>query len=463
MWNRQSVLRPVTVDRPSTLIIPVENQVRELDSKLLLSCIAAERGFPVVLGSRTYIHFQAASIPRGVYLAKSMRSLSDRMFVIMRQLGHEIVAWDEEGLVRAPDPQYYQRRLSAVALREVEALFAWGPDNARAFRDFPGYTGVPIYVTGNPRTDMLRGELRHYFDPEVEAIRRRFERLLLINTNFGHANHYLASLRNAAASSDSPDDYFTGFAAYRTELFNHFREMVPALGKAFPHLTIVVRPHPIESHEPWQELAQQLDNVVVIHDGNVVPWLMASEMLVQNGCTTAIEASLLGIPAISYQPVSIERFDIPLINALTHNTRSLDELRGIVSAIANREVGVRDSPERKQMIGQHIAALNGPLAAERIVDHLTKAGYRDRRPPKPQLFRYAVGWVHTALRTCVKKIKGRRPNHRSSRKYHSHRFPDIGVAQLQERVNRLGRQLGRFDGIRVRQISDHIFAIHQEP
>ena len=32
----------------STLIVPVENQVRELDAKLLLACIAVERGFPVV-------------------------------------------------------------------------------------------------------------------------------------------------------------------------------------------------------------------------------------------------------------------------------------------------------------------------------------------------------------------------------------------------------------------------------
>ena len=44
----------------STLIIPVENQVRELDAKLLLSCIAAERGIPVVIGSRAFVHFEVA-------------------------------------------------------------------------------------------------------------------------------------------------------------------------------------------------------------------------------------------------------------------------------------------------------------------------------------------------------------------------------------------------------------------
>ncbi len=106
----------------STLIIPVENQVRELDAKLLLSCVAAERGHPVVLGSRAFVHFKVASIERGVYLAKSMRTLSDRMFGILRDLGHEIVAWDEEGLVRPPNAQYYARRLSPVALSRVAAL-----------------------------------------------------------------------------------------------------------------------------------------------------------------------------------------------------------------------------------------------------------------------------------------------------------------------------------------------------
>src|SRR5687767_9658409 len=96
----------------ATLSIPVESQVRELDAKLLLSCVAAERGFPVVLGSRAFIHYLMPFLSRGVYVAKSMRSLSARMFDITRGLGHEIVAWDEESLVRGPTSVYYGDRLS---------------------------------------------------------------------------------------------------------------------------------------------------------------------------------------------------------------------------------------------------------------------------------------------------------------------------------------------------------------
>jgi surface carbohydrate biosynthesis protein len=95
-----------------TLIIPVENQVRELelDPKLLLAYVAAKRGFSSILGFRREIHFHISSFPSGIYLSKSMTAASDLMFQIMRKLGHEIVAWDEEALVHLP------KRLSTCRL-----------------------------------------------------------------------------------------------------------------------------------------------------------------------------------------------------------------------------------------------------------------------------------------------------------------------------------------------------------
>ena len=42
------------------LIIPIENQVRELDPKLLLACIAARRGFSSIIGLHREIDFRIA-------------------------------------------------------------------------------------------------------------------------------------------------------------------------------------------------------------------------------------------------------------------------------------------------------------------------------------------------------------------------------------------------------------------
>ena len=80
------------------LLIPVENQVRELDPKLLLACIAAQRGFSSVIGSRREMEFNIDSFPRSIYLSKSMTIRSLLFFRVAKRFGHEIVTWDEEAL-----------------------------------------------------------------------------------------------------------------------------------------------------------------------------------------------------------------------------------------------------------------------------------------------------------------------------------------------------------------------------
>ena len=115
------------------LLIPVESQVREFDAKLLLACVAAESGFEAIIGSRAHIHQYASRIRGGIYLAKSMRHISKRMFNIINQLGHKIVAWDEESLIRMPDSEYYANRLSPDTFKHIEHLFAWGDNDAKVF------------------------------------------------------------------------------------------------------------------------------------------------------------------------------------------------------------------------------------------------------------------------------------------------------------------------------------------
>jgi surface carbohydrate biosynthesis protein len=447
--------------RTSTLIVPVENQLRELDAKLLLSCIAAERGFPVVLGSRAFIHFAVASLPRGVYLAKSMRALSNRMFDIIRKIGHEIVAWDEEALVRAPDPQYWDRRLSAGTVQKVSAIVAWGPDDARVFREYPGYAGAPIHITGNPRVDMMRREVRPFYAREVESIRERFGRFVLVNTNFGWNNHFIPNFAQINTVGKQMDGFMKSLVAHRTAIFEYFKKMVPVLSAELPGVKILVRPHPTENHAPWNQIAERLDNVEVVHEGNVIPWLMACEALVHNSCTTAVEAFILDTPAVAYQPVRMKNFDDELPNSLSHRAFSLDELGRTLRAILSGERKINDFPSRRQRIEQHIAALEGPLAAERMVDVLEQAGYASRLPPRPSPGRYLEGWVHTKARNCVKAINMRRSGHRNSIEYHAHRFPDIALEDLRGKVERLGRQLDRFEEIRVRQLSRHIFGIER--
>ena len=459
----------------SPLIIPVESQVRELDAKILLSCVAAECGFPVIMGSRASIHFKMAAIPRGIYLAKSMRTLSNRMFRIIRLLGHEIVAWDEEALVHPPAETYYSLRLSPVTVSLVSHLFAWGQENANLFRQYPALPeATPIHITGNPRGDMLRPEIRGYFDEQVELLKKQYGDFILINTNFSDVNPFVPDVGLflpddqkggpaclGQAGKGMSLEFATGLRDHKKAILADFIEMVPAVQRAFPGQTIVIRPHPSEKYDIYNELSARFKNVVVDNSGNIIPWLLACKAMIHNGCTTGLEAYLLRIPAISYLATFNEYYDYDfqgLPTKLSHQCFSLDELLMTLGQILAGETGAAGGMERKALIDHYLAAQEGPLACERMVEVLIASGYDRQAPSASPMLMRAAGWVKCNIRAIRAQTNMRRsgPNRK---KYQAHRFPELALADIERRIERFGKLLNRFDNIKVSLHSRHIFNI----
>lgn len=445
----------------STLIIPVENQVRELDAKLLLAAVAAERGFPVVLGSRAFVHYALHRLPRGVYLAKSMRTLSDRVFGICRDLGHEIVGFDEEALVHGPPKAYYARRLSAAAVRRVSQLLCWGPENAELFAGFPACDGIPLHSTGNPRTDLLRVELRDYFAPEADRLRAQYDPFVLFNSSFGVVNSFVPALRETGTPDavDAPGAFAAGRAAHRRVLLGHCEAMIPVLADALGDTLLVVRPHPAERRDTWEALARKHANVRVIAEGNVIQWLMAARVTVHNGCTTGLEAALLDRPVVAFMPVVSELYDDHLPNSLSHRAQTLTELVDLVRAARDGRIGAYCGDDKRKIVDHYIEGLTGPLASDRIVDVLANAGYLEAPPRRSGAIAFARGWLHNIGRTGVKLVNRRRAGHRGAAAYHDHRFPAVTAADLQARIARMGGLLDRFERVHVREHSPHLFDI----
>ncbi len=463
---------------PATLIIPVENQVRELDAKLLLACIAAERGFPVILGSRAYTHFQAAAIPRGVYLAKSMRGLSRLMFDLLRGLGHEIVAWEEEALVHPPADNYFSLRLSAATIGQVSHIFAWGQENAELLKQYPALpSDLPIHISGNPRGDMLRPELRPYFAPAVAALQKQYGEFILINTNFTDVNPFipaigmflpsekpLAERRFGQLGRGLSRAFAEGLYHHKQATLNSFKELIPQLRAAFPELNIVIRPHPSENFAVYHALAGQDAHIHVSNEGNVLPWLLAMKVMLHNGCTTGLEAYALRVPAIAWLPTFNAFYDYDyqgLPNRLSHECRDLDSLRHVIAEVMAGRLGAADGDERAQLMAYHVSAQQGPLACERIVDTLIKAGYLHRPPPPAPLPGYIRAWLTTHIKAMLTRLYMHRPGP-NRRAYHDHRFPALCLSDLKQRIKRFSKLLQRFEHIQAKAHSKHLFRISKQ-
>lgn len=443
------------------IILPSETQSREFDAKLLLAGCLAERGHPVYVGSRIEIHNRIHTLPRGLYLAKDVRRSSRRMFRIMDRLGFSIAAWDEEAIVVSDPATYHRARIDDENLGRVKAFLAWGARNREMIESAPGYHGIPIYETGNPRIDLLTRRCRAFFEPEAAALRERFGDFILINSNFGRINHFVAresSTRTADGGFTNATGVSPEWWRFRLAVFEAFKVALPAIGRAFPDRRIVLRPHPAESHEVWREAAQGLPNITVVHEGSVYPWIMASAVTLHNGCTTGLEGYLLDHPVIAYHPVVSEEFDAQLPNRVSTPVYSEDEL---ISTLANLFAGTPlapPSPEMRQLAEQYVGPLDETLSCERI-DALIAAEGEGWLAPRPAARSRAQGYVEARGRQAVKTFNSRRKNHKNSRAYSRHRFPGLSEAESAARLARLGQVTGRFSGLGVRRVNENIFLV----
>lgn len=445
------------------LHVPVETMNREFDGKLLLSLIAAEKGFDVYLGGRTAMHENLTALPRGIYFAKGTRSRSKRIFSLLEDFGHSIVALDEEALVRF-DLKHFHFKLDPKTFSRPRLLFAWGADNAQAWTSFSGYPGTPIVESGNPRVDMLRPELRGFHREAIAGLRDRFGDFVLINSNFAVVNHFVANLTRYAVAEWVPtaeaDRHKAGFLAHKQVIFDHVLAALPAIARAVAPAMVVVRPHPSENPKAWIDAAAGLDNVAVVHEGPVAPWLMAASAVIHNSCTTAVEAAVVGTPALWFAPVESAEYDVHLPNALSFKTTSVTALvAAVVAGLTTNgqpPQAIALSEDQQRLLCHHISALDGALASERIVDRMT-ADLDRITPARVSLWRRLTGlWrFHQWQRKRAKRAR-KDPD---SQRYGRHKFPELGEDVANDRLRRLAAALGRFDGRRAVRIGPDLFRI----
>jgi surface carbohydrate biosynthesis protein len=362
--------------RSPCLVIPIETKVRELHAKFYMACVAAENGFEVIIGGANHIRDRICWLPKGsFFLDKSVAPSRAVWFNNYRNLGLRPVAWCEEGLTFCDEDEYLRRKVDGKALSNVECFFAWGPYQAELIKKrYPAFS-AKIHEMGNPRIDLLSPCLRNVFKKDVEQIRAKYPRMVLINTNFSLCNHkngeggFLADLKaNGKVKTVEDEQFALAWVAHKQKLFDAFKQIIPILSSTFPDNTFVVRPHPSERHETWDHHILPLPNVVLKHEGNIIPWLMAADAVLHNGCTTGLEGALLGRCVIAYQPVKSEIFDFKLPNMVSIQAENVEDVIRQLNDTRSSAFSC-DLEHVHHIMGPYLSSLHGD-ASDSIVRHL---------------------------------------------------------------------------------------------
>ena len=421
------------------------------------------------------MEFNIDLFPQSIYLSKSMTIRSLLFFRVAQRFDVEIVTWDEEALVHLPPETYFSRRLDPRAIKYVSHLFAWGEDNAMLWRQYPHLpAGIPIHVTGNPRSDMLRPELRSFYQKEIEEFQTRYGDFILINTNFNHVNAFGPDMNLFKPTKNSGQrakfgraargmsrEYAEGLRDHKKAVFKDFQGIIPRLEEAFPSNSIVVRPHPTENHEVYRKIADRCRRVYVTNEGNVVPWLLATKAVIHNGCTTGVEAYVTDTPAMSYRKSINETYDngfYRLPNLMSHQCYTFDELRDTLRKVLNGEIGPADGVERQRLIDHHLAGKTGPLACERMVDVLDEIN-ANLTAGKNSFSKRTQRWLVTHGLHLAKAVKSHLPGSHNRPEFQKHRFPGITPDKIAKHLERFQHLLGDTNKLQVEAISDVLVRI----
>lgn len=356
------------------ILLPIEIKSREFNAKMYFASQAIRRGYEVWIGFAKYFHENMPLFPRGILIENDVGKGMGSILPVARRLGFAVTAWDEEALVVKNDDFYVDERVPYSHIKECYRFFTRGEgDRASLLRRYPDLDGHLI-PAGNPRIDILAPEYRAIHQIQDIDVGRR---IILVNSRFSHSNPYhmdRQSFRDGLLRRSNLTgkalDFKVGYMDHTDRLYESFHAMVERLPDAFPDHQIVIRPHPSESPDPWDAMAARHSNVMVSKSHTATAWSMVADAAIHNGCTTAIEAALLGCNIVAYCPVRSDLYDVRLPNQISVQTEEVEQLISVVRGMSRpgpAEMQANSAAARKRLEGLIGPAMGGSANATAIV------------------------------------------------------------------------------------------------
>ncbi|MGC4079566.1 MAG: hypothetical protein QM702_21495 [Rubrivivax sp.] len=328
--------------------------VRELDFRLALAVKYIEPHHRIFLGG-SYSTFRLLShLDGGVFVGKHVfqpwkNPHGELAYDLAKARGLSVVHLSEEGAVFMGGDEYCRidldRQLDPAVVKGDDFIATWGEWQADHYRSKKPACEPNIRTTGHPRFDLYRSDYRAFYQDRVRDIQRRFGKFVLINTNWQFALHPLGQEycfshhEGYYPEDDEKRTWFVSLWSRVARTVPSYIELVHRMSIKRKDLNFVFRPHPSDDPALLKAAFQGVPNVHVIHEGVVAPWILASRVMVHDGCTTGMEGYLLGQPVVSYQPVPEVETDMWLTNLFGIKTTERDHAMDTILAAA-------DDPEK---------------------------------------------------------------------------------------------------------------------
>lgn len=352
-----------------TLFLPLEIKARELNSKLLVAVYAIRAGFRVYIGTKDGIDslVKKKKDKAGIYFYKD-GNVKDKLYYVGKKCQRLVVLDEEMGMVIQNMEYHYSRRIDCEEF--IDSYYVLGENHAVIVSKVKPKLADKIQVVGWPRIDFWRKEMRYFYDVEVADIKSRHPSFILFSSDFGFLSETrIADEVNVMLASGAKEHDIRRLEKVWRVSMDEYRIFIEFLKEwvGFDLPKLIIRPHPAEDHKQWQQDLAGMKNIQLAYEGEIGPWVIASEAVLHRGCTTGVQAYACGVQSMFLKLRDAHVSEQSLSFKVSHKVSSIEELKTV---FLSRRNSVAVEPISYDF-GDEIF-MGDRLAAELIVDDFGK-------------------------------------------------------------------------------------------
>ena len=354
-----------------------EISTRELASNVLIAAEAARRGFLAYIIEQGVFKslLRSGELPRGIVHVKSLKPTVQKMSLHaeLKTAGFLLTSLDQEaGITEENFARFAGLRYSDASIAQADAVFCWGALDYEYLRAaFPNHRSR-LFKTGSPRAEIWSATKN-----SSQLNQNGQPRTVLFSSNIGaNSPMKLWEIAGQDRISQTEKEFESqvqdrlNVLTYQIRTMASWLKILPQLASDFPNVKFIVRPHPVEDPSAWPALLNPHANISVDSSGSLTEQISRASAVIQNGCTAAIEALLIGTPVLNFGPPSGEPARTGFARSLGTRVSSYRQLRTALDKALCDSDGFRKSYEASNLalLKQRTLVVAGQNSSSAMVD-----------------------------------------------------------------------------------------------
>ncbi|MDC1148738.1 hypothetical protein OAT00_03620 [Pelagibacteraceae bacterium] len=290
------------------IYLPIEVVERELESKAILACLLAKYNYKVFLFEHTF--FDRFGWPgEGVYVGKNFyrivgkKNFNNKLLNEMIKSKIKVIHLDEEGAIYNGKSEKewnktLQRRLDINFPKNLIDVFTWGDWQKNFFKKKDNFK-KKIITTGHPRFELSKKKYNKYFKEIDYKVTKGHKNYILVNTIFHVANPKNDFVKDGLIKGYKNKKIYDKKVKTAKILIKKTCDLINEISNTEK---IILRPHPCENSDFYEEIFKCNNNVYVENNGNVTSWIRNAKIVIHTSCTTGLQSILNEKPTFAFVP-----------------------------------------------------------------------------------------------------------------------------------------------------------------